>query len=196
MAEPKIKYDIAANVSGDADVEKLASELERLGKTLEGDLKTSADAAAAALRELGAKNTAAQAFFDLKQRTQDAAKALTEAQAAAQAMGREIAQTGEPTRVQASQLEKLKDAVKAANTEYQASHTALGQARDALGQYGLSVNGLAQQQQTLKRQLSETKQAVSELGPAMLAESAQRKAAAEQAAAAEKAAADAAVAAA
>ena len=79
MADPKIKYDIAANVSGDADVEKLASEVERLGKTLEGDLKTRADAAAGALRELGAKNTAAQAFFDLKQRTKDAAKALTEA---------------------------------------------------------------------------------------------------------------------
>ena len=157
MADPKIKYDIAANVSGDADVEKLASEVERLGKTLEGDLKTSADAAAAALRELGAKNQAAQSFFDLKLRTQEAAKALTEAQAAAQAMGREIAQTGEPTRVQASQLEKLKDAVKAANTEYQASHTALGQARDALGQYGLSVKGLAQTQQVLKRELAQAR---------------------------------------
>lgn len=76
MADPRIKYDIAANVSGDADVDKLASEIERLGRSLEGELKTKAESAAASLRELGARNQAAQSFFDLKQRTQDAAKAL------------------------------------------------------------------------------------------------------------------------
>ena len=65
MADPKIKYDISANVSGDADVEKLASEIERLGKTLDGDLKTKADQAANALRELGNQNQAAANFFDL-----------------------------------------------------------------------------------------------------------------------------------
>ncbi len=157
MADPRIKYDIAANVSGDADVDKLASEIERLGRSLEGELKTKAESAAASLRELGARNQAAQSFFDLKQRTQDAAKALAEAQAAAQAMGKELATTTAPTRTQTAQLERLKDAVKAANTEYQASHTALGAARTALGQYGLSVDGLAKTQQVLKRELAQAR---------------------------------------
>ena len=117
MADPKIKYDISANVSGDADVEKLASEIERLGKTLDGDLKVKADQAANALRELGNKNQAAANFFDLKQKTLDAAKALGEAQTAAQAMAREIAQSEAPTKTQAAQRGARKEAVTLATTE-------------------------------------------------------------------------------
>ena len=181
MADPKIKYDISANVSGDADVEKLASEIERLGKTLDGDLKVKADQAANALRELGNKNQAAANFFDLKQKTLDAAKALGEAQTAAQAMAREIAQSDAPTKTQAAQLEKLKDAVKAANTEYLNSQNALTQARSALGNYGLSVDGLAKNQQVLKRELAQAKEAAASLS-GELAQQAAAQRSAEQAA--------------
>ncbi|MFD1709851.1 tape measure protein [Ottowia sp. GY511] len=181
MADPKIKYDISANVSGDADVEKLASEIERLGKTLDGDLKVKADQAANALRELGNKNQAAANFFDLKQKTLDAAKALGEAQAAAQAMAREIAQSDAPTKTQAAQLEKLKDAVKAANAEYLNSQNALTQARSALGNYGLSVDGLAKNQQVLKRELAQAKEAAASLS-GELAQQAAAQRSAEQAA--------------
>ena len=63
MADPKIKYDIEAGVSGLADVAKLEAELRDLGGTLDGDLKRQALAAADSLQALGARQKDASAAF-------------------------------------------------------------------------------------------------------------------------------------
>lgn len=66
MADPKIKYDIEADVKGSASVEDLESHLRELGGVLDGDLKAQANAAADALRSLGEKQAAVANFQALK----------------------------------------------------------------------------------------------------------------------------------
>jgi seryl-tRNA synthetase len=146
MADPKIKYDIEANVRGDAEVSQLATRLEDLAKTLDGDLKTNANAAATALRQLGDKQTAVARFVELKQGAKDAADQLAQAQAAAQKLGRELATSEAPTRAQTGQMAKLSDAVRAAKAEVVAQNAAVIQARAGLQQYGVSTANLAQTQ--------------------------------------------------
>lgn len=157
MADPKIRYDIAANVTGDAEVDALARRFEALADTLDGDLKTKAQLAAAALRELAGKSSAVDTFVALKQRAQDAAQALDDAQFKAQAFARSIAAQGEPTRTQTAQLAKLRDAVGAAKQEIVESNTALTAARGTLTQYGISTDGLAEKQRALRQSLAAAK---------------------------------------
>ncbi|MBH2008090.1 MAG: tape measure protein [Xanthomonadaceae bacterium] len=166
MADPKIKYDIEANVKGDAEVGQLASKLEDLAKTLDGDLKTNANAAAAALRQLGDKQAAIQRFVELKQGAQDAAAKLNDAQAAAQKMGQTLAATETPTRGQTGAMQKLGDAVRAAKAEVLAQNVAVQNARGALQQYGVSTTNLAQSQQNVKAAVGAAKLEVNALVPA------------------------------
>ena len=166
MADPKIKYDIEANVKGDAEVGQLAGKLEALAKTLDGDLKNNANAAAAALRQLGDKQTAIQRFVELKQGAQDAAAKLNDAQSAAQKMGQTLAATETPTRSQTGQMQKLGDAVRAAKAEVLAQNLAVQNARGALQQYGVSTQGLAQSQQNVKTAVAAAKTEVQALVPA------------------------------
>ena len=121
----KIKYDLEAAVSGEQDVAALARQLEGLADTLEGDLKTQAQESAKALRELGAKQGAVEAFTRLKGEAGEAAARLREAQEAAQKLGREMAASSAPTRAQAGQLEKLRDTVRTAKAELQSKTVAL-----------------------------------------------------------------------
>ena len=65
MADPKIKYDIEANVNGSTSVEDLERHLRDLGNVLEGDLKKQADAAAEAIKSLGEKQNAISGFKGL-----------------------------------------------------------------------------------------------------------------------------------
>ena len=155
MADPKIKYDIEANVKGDAEVGQLAGKLEALAKTLDGDLKTNANAAAAALRQLGDKQTAITRFVELKQGAQDAAAKLNDAQAAAQKMGQTLDTTEAPTRAQTGQMQKLGDAVRAAKADVLQQNLAVQQARSALQQYGVQTTGLSQTQAGLARTLGD-----------------------------------------
>jgi tape measure domain-containing protein len=166
MADPKIKYDIEANVKGDAEVGQLAGKLEALAKTLDGDLKNNANAAAAALRQLGDKQTAIARFVELKQGAQDAAGRLNEAQAAAQKMGQALASAETPTRAQTGQMAKLGDAVRAAKNEVTQQNAAVIQARGALQQYGVSTQNLAQSQTAVKAAVGAAKLEVNALVPA------------------------------
>ena len=166
MADPKIKYDIQANVTGNAEVDQLANGIEQLAGTLDGDLKTSALESAAALRQLGAKDGAVQNFIDLKRQAVDAATGLKEAQAAAQKMGAELANVEKPTRAQSGALQKLRDSVKAAKTEVQSKTVAVQAARSGLDQYGISTNNLGQSQRNIKTAIAAAKTEVQAMAPA------------------------------
>lgn len=153
MADPKIKYDIEANVSGQGDIGQLASSVEKLAGTLDGDLKASALASAAALRELAQKDQAIANFVSLKREAGAAADSLKHAQGAAQTLGAQLAATENPTRSQTGALQKLRDAVQAAKTEVIAKSNALTAARTSLGTYGISTDDLSQKQIAVKQAL-------------------------------------------
>lgn len=166
MAAPKIKYDIEAAVKGNADVNQLASEIDKLAGTLDGDLKANALAAADALRQLGAKDAALQNFADLKREAKDAAAGLQTAQDAAQKLGAELSSVEKPTRAQAGQMQKLRDAVAAAKTEVVTSTAAVMQARAGLDQYGISTANLSQKQVAVKAAITAAKNEVAAMAPA------------------------------
>lgn len=186
---PKIRYDIEAAVSGGADVGALASQLEGLANTLEGDLKVQALASAQALRTLGEKQGAIENFVGLKTQAQAAADRLTAAQQAAQGFAREIATNGAPTKAQTGQLEKLRDAVRQAGSEMLQSRRSVEGAREALSQYGVATSGLSAQQRTIKAAIEEQRAAFDLLSEAARASAEERVRAENLAAAAAQAAA-------
>lgn len=166
MADPKIKYDIEADVKGRTEVGQLATQIEALATELDGPLKSGALASAAALRELAQKDQAISNFVTLKREAGAAADGLKQAQTAAQTLGAQLAATENPTRSQAGALQKLRDAVQAAKTEVIAKNNALAAARAGLGAYGISTEGLSQKQIAVKQALAEVRTEVASHAPA------------------------------
>ena len=164
MAEPKIRYDVEATASGEAEVGRLAAQLGKLDAAIDPAAAARAQELAAKLRELGQQDQAIQSFVRLKRETGEARQTFEAAQAAAQQLGKEIAAAGVPTRAQAGLFEKLKDAVGASKLELQNQTAALDASRAALTAAGLSTDGLAQQQAGLRRALQEGKQEAAQLG--------------------------------
>lgn len=166
---PKIRYDIEAAVSGAGDVNALANQLEGLANTLEGDLKVQALASAQALRDLGAKQGAIASFRELKAEVSSAATRLREAQSAAQTLGAQIGRLEAPTRAQAGQMEKLRDAVRAAKTELQTQTQALDNSRASLAAYGIASNNVATAERNVRTALAAARAEVQGLAPAYTA---------------------------
>lgn len=160
---PKIRYEIEAAAVGDGDVRKLTSELERLDDAISPETANKARALVDELNSLGKQQAAISRFGELKTATTTAAAALEEAQAAAQKLAAEIAATAAPTRAQTGQLEKLKDAVRAAKTELQAQTAELDQARAGLTRLGIPLEGLAAKQAELRNAMRNTRQELEQL---------------------------------
>ena len=117
MADPKIKYDIEAAVSGTPDAAALAKELRNVGDALEGDLKTQALQAADALDALGSKQRALDSFQALKRETTSLATALDGATAVVDRLGNELPDAAAKTQA----LATAEGAASAALTEARAS---------------------------------------------------------------------------
>jgi len=149
MAEPKIRFDIEANATGAEDVDRLATNLQKLDGSIDPALAENARALAERLRELGQQQAAIDRFVALKSSSLATADALGRAQAEAQAFAREISQAGEPTRAQSGRLEKLRDAVRAAKAAHEDAQRALQAQRKEMGAAGLDTEQLAVQTRAL-----------------------------------------------
>jgi len=160
---PRIQYEIAATATGAAEVEKLATELEKLDDAVDPALAQKAREAAAALRAIGQQQEAIDAFVRWKTATGEARAELDRAQAAAQKLAAEIAQAGEPTKAQAGQMQKLRDAVRDAKQELQQQTTSLDSARSGLTQLGIPLDGVATKQRELKKSTADVRQEVEAL---------------------------------
>ena len=160
---PKIQYEISATTSGAAEVEKLATELEKLDGAIDPSLAAKARDAATALRSIGQQQDAIDNFVRWKTATREAGAELDQAQAAAQKLAGEIAQAGEPTKAQAGQMQKLRDAVRDAKQELQQQAAGLDAARSALQQMGIPLDGVAAKQRELKKSTAEVRQEVEAL---------------------------------
>ncbi|WP_374258988.1 tape measure protein [Aquabacterium sp.] len=149
MADPKIRFDILANAQGAGEVSQLANELEKLDGSLDPALAARAKETADQLREVGRQQEAINTFRQLKAASSDTAAALNQAQAQAQALAREIAASGMPTRNQTGQMEKLRDAVRAAKDAHTESVQKLQQHRQAMADAGVETVNLSAQQAEL-----------------------------------------------
>lgn len=164
--DPRIRYDIEARASGAADVEKLAQELEKLDGAFPSELAGKVRQASQQLEQLGQQQQAVETFTRIKAETEQARKALDDAQAAAQRFAREIAQSEAPTRAQAGQLEKLKDNVRTAKDELLRQTEALDSARAGLTQFGISGEQVGQRSVALRQQISAVRAEIQQLASA------------------------------
>lgn len=160
---PKIQYEISATTAGADQVEKLATELEKLDGAIDPQLAPRARAAADALRSIGQQQDAIDAFVRTKHASADAARELADVQARAQALGASIAAAGGPTRAQAGEMEKLRDAVRNAKQEVIAQAEALERSRQTLGEMGVPTDKLASHQRDLAEQAQRSRQALDAL---------------------------------
>lgn len=95
--DPKIRYDIEADITGEADVTRLAATLRGLGDTLEGNLKTQANEAAAALELLGRRQAAVTEFTALKRASETLGAELDTVTVSIDRLGNEMPQAAAKT---------------------------------------------------------------------------------------------------
>ena len=127
MADPKIKYDIEAQATGEAAIDKLTGAVKELGDSIDQDLKREADAAAQALRKVGEQSAAAEVFRAAGLEAERAGAAFKEAKAGLDDLDRKFA-TAATAAQQFGVAEKAAlDAVRATARELDAAKVALAQ---------------------------------------------------------------------
>lgn len=130
MADPKIKYDIEAAVTGEASVQQLEGVLRELEGTLEGDLQKSAKAAADALAALGAKRDAIETFQSLKRETAALGTEMDAAARKVDTLGAQLPQTTAATAQFAEAETRARTALAGAKSDLDESRQALVKLRE------------------------------------------------------------------
>jgi len=143
MNSPKIRYDIEANASGEAEVRSLAEQLEKLDGAVDPAAAESAKQLASELRRLGEASSALKTFERALVDANEASGKLEQSTQALQRMEQRLQSIQSPTRAQAGQLEKLRDAAQRAQTAYTAKTEALSAARGRVQALGVETNDLA-----------------------------------------------------
>jgi tape measure domain-containing protein len=143
MTGPKIRYDIEANASGEAEVRSLAEQLEKLDDAVDPAAAARAQALGAELRKLGESSSALQTFQRALVDANEASRGLEQSTQALSRLEKRLEAVQAPTRAQAGQLEKLRDATKRAQDAYNAKTEALSAARSRVQQLGVDTGNLA-----------------------------------------------------
>lgn len=143
MTGPKIRYDIEANTSGESEVRALAEQLEKLDDAIDPAAAESAKRLGAELRQLGEASSALKTFERALVDANEASRALDQSSSALQRLERRLEAVQTPTRAQAGQLEKLRDAAQRAQATYTAKTETLAAARSRVQQLGVDTSNLA-----------------------------------------------------
>lgn len=160
VKEVGIRLKVGA--TGLENATSLGKELRGLGVDTTA-LDAKAEALGAELAKLGTEQRLIDTFVRTKTATTDAAKALEDAQNAAQALGRELAQADAPTKAQTAAMDKARTAVVGAKDAYAAQRLELQQQRTALAAAGISTDSLAAAQVRVRQQTDTAKQAAATL---------------------------------
>ena len=143
MTDPKIKYDIEANVNGAASVEDLEKHLRELGGVLDGDLKTHALAAADAIQKLGEKQSAITGFRSLINESGALSIELQEAQTEVKRLGSDLDSA-------VTKTDSFARAELAAKAALDSKNTQLDSARTHLKQLNAETTGAARSTEEYK----------------------------------------------
>jgi tape measure domain-containing protein len=143
MTGPKIRYDVEANTSGEAEVRALADQLEKLDEAVDPAAAQNAQRLGAELRKLGDTSSALDAFKRALVDANEASRGLEQSTQALSRLEKRLEAVQAPTRAQAGQLEKLRDATKRAQDAYTAKSEALSTARGRVQQLGVDTGNLA-----------------------------------------------------
>jgi len=164
MADPKIRFDVEANATGAADVERLAQTFVKLDDAVDPALATRAEAAARALRQIGEQNAAITAFEKLSTETEAAARDVELAGQKLDELRAKLVGVADPTSAQAGRLQKLEDNLRKAQTALESKSAALNEARGRLDQFGIPLDRVAAKQSELRDELEATRSEVQQLG--------------------------------
>jgi len=169
MADSKIKYDIEANVTGEADINDFAQKLEDVAKVLGSDLSPAAKAAAVEMRALGQQQAAIVAFAQLSEQVKSSERELSLAQRSAKSFVAEISASGPPTAQQAETLTRLNAQIQSSETKLTGQKEALHGANQELLKYGLTGDRLIEAQRQTAASVDALKTSVQASIPAFKA---------------------------
>lgn len=155
MAEPKIKYDIEANVKGEAEAAALATEIKGLGDALENNLKTEAEDAANALRKLVEQSKASTSFQEVGKAALQAGAAFKEQEAALRALEQRLVEAQAATGRFAAAETTAREDVRASAAALDAAKVALAKLDAGYDSAGRNTAEYATQAGALKVQIAE-----------------------------------------
>lgn len=158
-ANKRIGIEVAVETTGDKDLDRLLKALRDAGQDV-APFEAAAKRLGSELQALQQQQGLITEFTQLKQASVTAADGLDQAQKKAQQLGRELAQTAEPTQQQKINFERAKTAVNDAKQAYQQITSQLSQTRAAMAEIGIETKGLSKQQAQLNK---DTKEAQAEL---------------------------------
>ncbi|MFT3758427.1 phage tail tape measure protein [Thauera sp.] len=156
-ANQDVTLRINTETSGDGNVRSLADEIDRLSEA-GGELAPKFRALAEELRKIESTQGLVEAFAKLKRETGEAATALEQAQAKAQALGREFTNTENPSRALTSEFSRARKEVQQAQAALQAKQVALQRMRGDLKAAGVDTKSLAEAERRLREELVEMEQ--------------------------------------
>lgn len=169
MADPQIKYDINANVSGSEQIAALADEMAVLKRSVDSTSESASviGTLEKALAELAQQQAAITNFRELKKAVDDADTAFLSAQSIAQGLGAELAKTTNATATQRGEFERARSEVLATKQAYQDSVAALAGVRQELVTSGISTQNLGAAQIKLSADVGTTVEQLTQLKIAM-----------------------------
>ncbi len=176
--DPRIKYDIEANAQGGPEVERLAQALEKVDRAIDPEGANRARQLADELRKLAGEKAAVDAFLRSLTDANEAARALENAQQAADRLAKRLQTVEAPTRAEAAQLEKLREAASKAQRAFDEKTATLNTARTALDRLGIAETNLGTTQDRLAGSLTRTRVQAREVVTAYEAQTTAAKAAA------------------
>lgn len=164
MTDPKIRFDVEANATGAAEVERLAQTFTKLDDAVDPALATRAEAAANALRQIGEQQGAISTFERLSVETENAVRDVANAAQKLEDFRAKLVNVAEPTSDQAGRLEKLQDKLQKTEAALTSKGAALNEARGKLEQFGIPLDRVSAKQAELRTELESTRNEVQQLG--------------------------------
>lgn len=164
MTDKNLNVRIGLEVEGQDSATELDRSLGNIGRSAKAAgadgklLDSAASELRATLERLAQQQGLIDAFVKQKSAVASAAKTLSDAQAKAQAMGRELSSVEEPTKRQAGAFDNARRAVRSAEEAYEGQRVKLQQVRGQLEETGISTTKLASAQVALRKEQAEAQQ--------------------------------------
>lgn len=159
MDGKRVEYTIGVRNEGLENLTRIIEELDKAGvETTE--FKRQAEQLRQQLAEMARQQSLIDSFVKIKQETVSAGAAFEAAQAKAQQLGRELAATDAPTKKQAAEFGRAREAVNSTKDAYQAAQLRLQAMRGTLTDNNIETTGLAQKQVALRNGVREVEAAV------------------------------------
>ena len=165
MADPKIRYDIAADVSGEEDVRDLVRRLDELGNSLDKDVAARAKSAGEALRTALAAKGGRDQLTEFAASVKEAERALRDAQASLGSYQKAITGIGPPTREAVAQEQRLQQTVAQAKAVLDGKRQSLLAAEASLARFGSASTSAGAANKNLAVTVESVRHTVAQLDP-------------------------------